>query len=118
MSKRDSTCQKIAKAIGDLILILEDYGVIDFEEILRYVGFSTSNIVVRKPTRKTKKINYEEIAPLILDGAVFLEIDRRAVWYAKKRLEEILNKKVKAIPSDYEGVKGYTFMISPEGEQR
>jgi len=116
MSKKEILCQRFANIIGDLISSLEEADMIKTEDVFKKMGFQTKEIVVTE-VLKTRRRNYEEIAEKLKSCSIFMEVDRRAVWYIKSRLNELTGKEIVSYPATFGYKKGYIFLIPPDDEQ-
>ncbi|MEM2288363.1 MAG: hypothetical protein QW503_04660 [Sulfolobales archaeon] len=72
------------------------------------------NVQLRMPKRR---IPWDRIISLLLEGhEVFIECDRRAAHYIRRRIEARVGELVEAYPAIYDGAEGYVFKLTILGK--
>jgi hypothetical protein len=64
--------------------------------------------------RTRKKVPYDEIAKLLLEGFhVFVpEMGKKTAYTVRKNLEKMIGGEVLSFPAEFEGKAGYVFILS------
>lgn len=70
--------------------------------------------LLRLRVKKRKKVPYDEIIDLLIEGhEVFIpDMDRRIAAYVRRALEYKIGVKVEYYPSELKGQNGFTFKLS------
>jgi len=104
---------KVERIIVDLVNELHKIGVVSKLRIAEALG--TEEVVI---AREMKRYNYGEVAKELLKRPVFLPIDRKRAVYARRRLEDILGKKVIKRRASFGPLDGYLFILEAQREHR
>jgi len=96
----------ILKALIELIDSLSRAKILNKDELIEFLSEREVFVVT-----EFKRLDYKLIAHKLKSMPVFLPIDRKRAYYARRRLEEILGRKVHRRRVRIENMVGYLFYL-------
>ena len=100
----------LTELFAELVKALATMGLVDLGELVKRISAGDALIV----SAKNGKVDYREIAQVLPKTPVFIPGNRKKAYYATRRLEKMLGKKVAKKKAYYGSMEGFIFYIPGE----